>query len=314
MLKEKYQSMIGNSYGRWTVTDKWEKRPTGHIYFSCICDCGVERIVSSSSLLLGDTKSCGCARKESLKKLGDKRLAKSKKEFKDRIFSLVGFEYEFMGEYKGIQKKMRVIHRTCGREYQVQPHDFINGKRCPHCYNESRRMTNREFTKRVTKQVGTEYVFLEKYVTSLTKIKVKHEECGNTYEIEPNKFLKGVRCPKCIFSRGEKEVMTVLDDIGVKYEREKRFLGLGLKRYDFYLPGYNACIEYDGKQHYKSIEFWGGDENLELIKESDRIKNEFCKDNNIELLRIPYWEINNIKSIVTNFINESSKSEEDVHS
>ena len=48
------------------------------------------------------------------------------------------------------------------------------------------------------------------------------------------------------------------------------------------------CIEYDGKQHFSQYDFFGGEEGFETIKKHDNIKNEFCKNNNIKLLRIPY--------------------------
>ena len=50
------------------------------------------------------------------------------------------------------------------------------------------------------------------------------------------------------------------------------------------------CIEYDGEQHFMPIKWFGGDEGLENIKIRDGIKNKFCQDNNIKLLRISYKE------------------------
>ena len=59
-------------------------------------------------------------------------------------------------------------------------------------------------------------------------------------------------------------------------------------RYDFYLPKYNTCIEYDGIQHYESSKFYGGDRGLELRKVRDGIKTKYCEDNGIRLIRIKY--------------------------
>lgn len=70
--------------------------------------------------------------------------------------------------------------------------------------------------------------------------------------------------------------------------------------FDRYLPDFNILIEYDGEQHYFPIRF--GDISNEQAKEKfdkvclhDNIKNKYCKDNNIPLIRIPYWERNDME-------------------
>jgi hypothetical protein len=59
--------------------------------------------------------------------------------------------------------------------------------------------------------------------------------------------------------------------------------------FDFYIPSKNVLIEYDGRQHYEAIEYFGGEEELNWIKYKDAIKTKYCLDNNIPLLRLPYW-------------------------
>ena len=56
------------------------------------------------------------------------------------------------------------------------------------------------------------------------------------------------------------------------------------------------CVEYDGKQHYESIEFFGGEEGLKYRQENDKAKTKYCKDNDIKLLRIKYDE--DIKNLI----------------
>ncbi len=60
----------------------------------------------------------------------------------------------------------------------------------------------------------------------------------------------------------------------------------------------NLCIEYDGEQHYKAFDHFGGKEKLRLTQKRDDIKNNYCKDNCINLLRVPYWELDNIEDIL----------------
>ncbi|MCB2320474.1 hypothetical protein LGK98_06505 [Clostridium tagluense] len=61
------------------------------------------------------------------------------------------------------------------------------------------------------------------------------------------------------------------------------------------MPQYNTCIEYDGEMHYKETTLGN---KLKQQQLHDKIKNNYCKDNNINLIRIPYWEKNNIEQIL----------------
>ena len=70
--------------------------------------------------------------------------------------------------------------------------------------------------------------------------------------------------------------------------------------FDFYLPEYNACIEYQGQQHYTPIEVFKGESGFELRQKHDEMKRNFCIKNNIKLIEIPYWEYNNIEKILNN--------------
>nr|DAF97041.1 MAG TPA: restriction enzyme [Siphoviridae sp. ctg6c78] len=83
-------------------------------------------------------------------------------------------------------------------------------------------------------------------------------------------------------------------------------------QYDFYLPEYNLMIEYDGIQHYEPMRFHGenSEENLLDFKKQqrrDKIKDKYCEDNNINLLRIPYWETKNIETIINNHLQRLSE-------
>jgi len=70
--------------------------------------------------------------------------------------------------------------------------------------------------------------------------------------------------------------------------------------FDFYLPDKNICIEFDGKQHYQAIKAWDGEEGLIYTQYHDNIKTQYCINHNIKLIRIPYWDKNNIDNILQN--------------
>ena len=79
----------------------------------------------------------------------------------------------------------------------------------------------------------------------------------------------------------------------IKYVCEKKFENckdISLLKFDFYLSEYNLCIEYDGIQHFKSVKRFGGLEELKNVQQRDKIKTEYCKNNNIQLIRIKYDE------------------------
>jgi hypothetical protein len=112
-------------------------------------------------------------------------------------------------------------------------------------------------------------------------------------------------------SKGEKEVKNYLDNNDIIYESQKifddcfsvRYVNL---RFDFYLPDFNICIEYDGKQHFHINEYFGGEEGYKIIKQNDDIKNNYCLKNNIKLIRIPYYNFNRVSEILDNEIKKHS--------
>ena len=102
-------------------------------------------------------------------------------------------------------------------------------------------------------------------------------------------------------SKPVKKISEILSENSIVYEREKTFDGCKtslLLRFDFYIPSINTVIEYDGEQHFKAIDIFGGEEALERQKNNDKIKNDFCENSNIQILRISYLEKNDIEKII----------------
>jgi hypothetical protein len=87
---------------------------------------------------------------------------------------------------------------------------------------------------------------------------------------------------------------------------------VGLLRFDFGIFDNNGKLlflcEYDGQQHFEPVVFGNFSFNIAVEKYNDlvrrdNIKNEYCKNKNIALLRIPYWEYDNIDVILSEYIN-----------
>ena len=116
---------------------------------------------------------------------------------------------------------------------------------------------------------------------------------------------QGNGCIKCNKSRGEKKVEEFLIKNKIYYEFNKHFDSCRNKNtlpFDFYIPSMNLCIEYDGIQHYESIEYFGGDEKLKYQNKLDLIKDNWCFENNINILRISYKDFNKIENILSNLL------------
>lgn len=95
-------------------------------------------------------------------------------------------------------------------------------------------------------------------------------------------------------SIGEENIATVLSQNNIVFKREYKISDLGQLRYDFYLPDYHRLIEFDGEQHFKPIDYFGGLEHFQYVQKNDLIKNNYAAQHNISLVRIPYWERDNI--------------------
>jgi hypothetical protein len=235
------------------------------------------------------------------------RTKKTDAQFKKEVSEKGKGEYVAIGKYIKGNTKIKMKHLVCGHEYMVTPDHFINGTRCPKCFG-NRRKSNEQFLEEVRGFVGDEYTFLEKYINAKTKLKVRHNKCGNVYEVRPNDFLKehGQRCPACKTSRGEKRISKYLDAENIVYETQRTFDDLRIKRplqFDFFLPYYNAIIEYDGRQHYEPAAFGGiskerAEKHFKERQRRDKMKNDFCKKKGMEMIRIPYTDFDAIEEIL----------------
>ena len=127
-------------------------------------------------------------------------------------------------------------------------------------------------------------------------------DCGNEILVTAHHLKDGntMSCG-CQNSRGEKKIQSILSKINIKYIQQKTFEKCRNPKtnkilfFDFYLPDYNTCIEYDGQQHFEYTNIgWMTKEKFDRTKFCDEIKNNFCKNNDIRLIRIPYYDFDKI--------------------
>lgn len=194
---------------------------------------------------------------------------------------------------------------------KVNFHNIKSSKCCCRYCNGYFRTTE-EFEEIVKRKLPNISI-IGKYTLAGNRIECKCDICGHTWKPLAYNLMTGFGCPSCNASNSENKVGEILNKFQLKYERQKRFedcKDINTLPFDFYLSDYNVAIEYDGEQHYMTVN-WSGemtDEQLnnafKLVQKHDKIKTEYCKNNNIQLVRIPYWEKNNIECFLfDNLIN-----------
>lgn len=236
--------------------------------------------------------------------------------FKEKVKEKYNNEYTVLSdEYKNNKTPIKMKHNNCGHIWMVVPNYFIKNKgtRCPKCFPQKIKKTQNEFENEIKNLVGNEYTFLEKYIKNNEKILVRHncDLCNNyEYKIKPVDFISsGNRCPKCNIlskeSKGIKIIKEFLNEHNIYFKteyplnKEIKNKNERILKYDIFIPDKKIAIEFDGSQHYK-IKFGNNEKELENQKNRDKRKDKYSRENNISLIRIPYYEEKNIKEILSN--------------
>ena len=208
-------------------------------------------------------------------------------------------------DYKTSEVKVEIVCPDHGSFWQW-PRKHVKGQGCSKCAR-----NNSDHAAETFIEVSTD-VHHGKYDYS----RVEYTHCESNVDIvcpvhgvfdqSPIAHKRGQGCPHCKDSHGEREIAKYLDAMGVSYERQKRFKTCRDKRklsFDFFIPATNLftkdiLIEYDGRQHFEAVEFFGGEENLAITQRRDAIKTKWAEDHGYDLIRIPYSDYGNIKAIL----------------
>ena len=204
-------------------------------------------------------------------------------------------------EYKNNREKLKIMCEE-GHIFEMEFSTFQRGSRCPKCQGVYR--YNYKEVKEYYNEFGYELISQE-YNGANEMLIAKCPE-GHLLECTFNSFKNNnARCDLCkekIKSKGEDVILEILTSLNIEFLKEHNFKDCKGKRrtlpFDFYLPQYNICIEYDGTPHYKLGAYKNGLLDLMNRKYLDNVKSQYCKNNNIELIRIPYWEKDSIKEIL----------------
>jgi hypothetical protein len=251
-------------------------------------------------------KGSGCSKCKS--ENCSKRRKNTKQKFVENsnIVHKNFYSYEHF-DYVGSNIKSWI---TCPNhdEFSSSPNNHMRGWGCPKCKGNktSKRQikTSSQFLEECKIIHGSEFDYLSDYVRCNLKILIHHKICGKTFQQYPYSHkING--CPKCKESHGECKIRRLLEKLKISFIPEKRFddcKDIKSLPFDFYLPEFNVCIEFDGVHHFGiSIKQANMKEkDFNKIKIHDRIKNYYCDSNDTTLIRIPYWKMNEIEWIIRN--------------
>jgi hypothetical protein len=235
--------------------------------------------------------------------MGGVKLNTSEFILKAKITHNNKYDYSLV-EYTNNHSPIKIICPIHGVFVQM-PQNHINGCDCYKCGNikisKNKRDTTESFIIKANKVHNNKYDYsLVNYSNTKTKVDIYCPTHG-IFNQRPNDHVKGIGCPTCQNSIGENKIKKYLRDNNILFIPQKRFENCKDKRplpFDFYLPEYNLCIEYDGKQHYIPNTFYS--KNFNEIKKRDKIKSDFCEvSENPKLIRIPYWDEDKISDILS---------------
>ena len=201
----------------------------------------------------------------------------TREEFIEKSKKVHGDKYDYsLVEYKTNHNKVKIICPNHG-EFNQSPNSHLNKSGCPECSGNIN-LSTEKFIDKSRKIHGNKYDYsLVEYKNNHNKVKIICYIHG-IFEQNPHNHCKGGNCPKCVGN--------TLFTKEIFIEKSNNVHG---DKYN-YSKEHNTCIEFDGEQHFKSMKFFGGEKSFEKNKIRDLIKNEYCKNNNIKLIRIKFNE------------------------
>ena len=233
------------------------------------------------------------------KNRGYKVIEKFSEEFIQKSKKIHNNKYIYSSAvYNGANQKIEIICPIHGSFWQTVS-DHLSGYGCSLCANENRSLSQRktldEFIRQVNEIHQNKFDYSKSvYINDTKKIEIICTTHGSFWQ-SPNAHIRGQGCPKCKTSKGENIIREWLIANKIDFEEQKRFEGCKYKKplpFDFWLPKYNICIEFDGQQHYKVINRSKNQlKNLQAyisIGINDIIKTTYCIEKGIPLIRIPF--------------------------
>jgi len=276
------------------------------------CGCGCKFTTNFNIFVLGNKRHCDKCGFENSSRLQRLDYSYVKEYINKSGCTLLSDEYKNQNQNLNVKCK-------CGEVYSVNFNNFKNKNRtqCRACSN----LIKWDYLK-VKKYIEDDSnsrckLLSSRYKNNMTELNLVCK-CGNKFTTTFTSFKEKNKrqCSPCGYSKsknnskGELRIEDYLMEHSIKFNRERVFsdligVGGGLLRFDFAIlddSNKEAClIEYDGEFHFKKFY---EEQNFEELQEHDRRKNQYCKDDNIPLIRIPYWQFDRIEEILNKWLNE----------
>jgi hypothetical protein len=218
------------------------------------------------------------------------------KDFIVKANDVHNHKYEYLNvNYINTKTKVLITCKTHG-DFKQTPAMHLRGQGCSICGEGKKgrkKLTTDEFLSKAKNVHQNRYKYVNTiYKGYFEKLLITCEIHGN-FTQTPSDHLQGYGCPICKISKGELTIRKYLIDNEIEFIQQHTFIDCIDKArlpFDFYLPKLNSCIEFDGIQHFKPKTLFGGEAGLIDRQKKDNIKTNYCKKNEIHLLRISYNE------------------------
>lgn len=257
------------------------------------CTCGQVIEITYASNFLAKNKRYGCVNCHGLWREREKRVNAIKQR------------YEIIQTYVKNTHTYHIVKcKKCGHIRNTSENNLYRNLECGCVTGTFKTRTPEEFINQVNQNTQDTYELVSSYNGQSAKVKLRHKKCGFIRTVWAHDAINGkFLCPHCDKkeSRGCRYISNYLKNHNIHFEKETP-LRNSQQRFDFYFPAINAALEYDGRQHFEETNFFMP---LEQIQALDKKKNQYCKENDITLYRIPYYFTNKeVQQVLDQIINK----------
>ena len=291
---------VGCVFGELTVIEMLYRYKNEKTYCRCLCSCGKEHITSASSLTVGSSRSCGCRSGEF------SWNTRGRTDLTGMVFGRLTVVEMLYGYNDGTQTYCKCACE-CGNETIVCVSNLLAGRTIScGCFEEEARY-GRIHHKDISGQRFGHLTVVDKANCKGTNGGIIWKcicDCGNITYASYTELILGrkVTCGCSKYSKMELFIHDLLEEYKIPHISQARFQecrNIFPLPFDFYLYEHNTLIEYDGEQHARPIDFFGGEDGYIKRVTNDNIKNEYCRKNDINLIRLPHTlSIEQIKDII----------------
>ena len=280
------KNLIGQTFGKLLVIEETSLRKNKSVVWKCKCECGNEVLYSTKELRSDGLIQCP--------KCGYNRKPKT-----NLTEDIIGKKFNHLTvlsktDMKQSGKILYACKCDCGNNKicYVTRTDLISE------HTQSCGCIKRKF--QIGETINNRKILDQLYTKNKHYYyKCKCLLCGREYETTTEALQKTISCG-CQKSIGEYNIIKILQNNNIFYHKEYIFPNSDY-RYDFAIldkdNNVTRLIEFDGEQHYEQNiknSGWNTYEKYQHTLENDKAKNILAKQNNIPLVRIPYWERDNL--------------------